>query len=394
MSVQRQPGSMKIGFVSTMDGAAWGGSEELWCQTATRLLHEGNEVCVSLPDWGKPPAPVSALMAAGASLSFRKRKKGPAARLLDKLRKKVLKGASANRNKAWLRSERPDLVVISQGWPWEGLEWAVACGDAGVPYCLIVHANSERWWPPDSALDSIAKGYGAAKRVFFVSHENKRLAEMQCGARLPHAEVVINPSMVDAEVAVPWPIEDGITRIACVGRVDPQAKGQDLLLQVMAMPKWRERPLQVKIYGGGPCMRSVEALRKLLDLENVGFAGHVADVGAIWAENHALVLPSRYEGLPLVIVEAMLCGRPVITTDIAGNAQYIKDGENGFVAAAPAVSLLDEAMERAWSRRSEWREIGACAREDLRAVLPKDPIGVFAARLRQLAGPDATGING
>ena len=55
----------------------------------------------------------------------------------------------------------------------------------------------------------------------------------------------------------------------------------------------------------------------------------------IWAEHHALVLPSRFEGMPLVVVEAMLCGRPCIVTDVGGNAELIRDGINGFLAKAP-----------------------------------------------------------
>lgn len=375
----------KIAFVSTMDGAPWGGSEELWSQAALRMLRDKREVCVSLPDWGRPPEPVREIMAAGASVAFRPRRKSPVQRLLGLVSKKRFGDPEARANVAWLRREAPDLVVISQGGPWDGIPWTEACREAGVPYCPLVHANSERWWPMDSALDRISTAFGSALRVFFVSNENKRLAELQCGARLPHGVVVINPWKVDADSPVPWPEDDGVTRLACVGRVDPQAKGQDVILQVMAMQKWRDRPVRVSIYGGGPCVRSVEATRKLLELDNVGFAGHVSDVNGIWRDNHALVLPSRYEGLPLVIVEAMLCGRPVITTDVAGNAQFITDGVNGFVAAAPTAPLFDEALERAWSRRAEWREIGRRAGDDLRRILPKDPVGEFVTLVDSLA---------
>jgi glycosyltransferase involved in cell wall biosynthesis len=116
-------------------------------------------------------------------------------------------------------------------------------------------------------------------------------------------------------------------------------------------------------------------------VENVEFCGQSNDVSKIWAENHGLVLPSRYEGLPLVIVEAMFCGRMVITTDIAGNTEYLSEGISGFIAQAPTWELLDEAMEIAWARRSRWREMGVNARQHALAELPADPIGVFAQKL-------------
>jgi glycosyltransferase involved in cell wall biosynthesis len=133
-------------------------------------------------------------------------------------------------------------------------------------------------------------------------------------------------------------------------------------------------------------LKSLEAFKEMHGLSNVIFAGHENDVSRIWARNHALVLPSRFEGLPLVIVEAMLCGRPVITTDIAGNAEYLEEGVTGFVAQAPTVDLLDDAMERAWARRGDWKSIGLAARESIVAKLPKDPIQVFADKLVKIAG--------
>ena len=51
--------------------------------------------------------------------------------------------------------------------------------------------------------------------------------------------------------------------------------------------------------------------------------------------------------MPLSLVEAMLCRRPCIATDVGGNRELIRDGVNGFLAKAPTVESLDEAMNRA-----------------------------------------------
>jgi len=173
--------------------------------------------------------------------------------------------------------------------------------------------------------------------------------------------------------------------MACVARLDPAAKGQDLLFQVLAQKQWRERPAEINLYGSGMCERNLQKLAESLQLKNVRFRGHVANVQAIWEENHLLVLPSRFEGLPLALVEAMWCARPAAVTDVGGNAEMCVDGETGFVAAAPAVKLLDQTLERAWNRRHEWKSMGqaACARAE--QFIPKDPVGDFSRQLTESA---------
>jgi glycosyltransferase involved in cell wall biosynthesis len=375
----------KIAFVSTMLGTPWGGSEELWSQTALRLLASGHRVDVSVPGWPARPKPVEEIVRNGGRVAFRTRKPALVPRMIAKLRARLAPEPLDHESMEWLRAVKPDLLVISQGGPWDSVPWLRACRKIGIPYCPIVHAHNEHWWPEDDQLGAGLPALLGASRLFFVSKSNRNLMELQCGTRFKHAEVVVNPWKVDATEPVAWPEETGTVELACVGRIDPRSKGQDLLMQVMALPKWRERPVRVNLYGDGPCEESVKSLAEMFGLTNVVFRGQVSDVRSIWAANHALLLPSRYEGLPLVIVEALFCGRVVITTDVAGNAEYLTDGETGFVAAAPTVSLLDEAMERAWERRAEWKRLGETARAHALAAIPADPIGLFAENLLKLA---------
>jgi glycosyltransferase involved in cell wall biosynthesis len=116
--------------------------------------------------------------------------------------------------------------------------------------------------------------------------------------------------------------------------------------------------------------------------DRVHFLGFTDDIVSVWANHHALALPSRSEGLPLAVVEAMLCGRMCIVTDVSGNAELIENNGTGFIAKAPTPDLLDEAMERAWQRRSEWQEMGARAARAIRVHVSADPIGEFIAILR------------
>lgn len=375
----------RISFVSTMTGAAWGGSEELWHGTARRMRKNGHEVGISIYQWPQTPRQVTELAELGCDVEFRPLKKSLQNKMVEKIFRRGRENDIPDASLKWLKRTAPDLVVISQGFPLEGVSWMLACRKLGIKYAGVIQAASEIWWPPDSLMDGLREAYADAAGLYFVSRSNLDLMEMQCGMKLQNASVVSNPWNVEVDDVVPWPAETGILDLACVGRMDPRAKGQDVLLAVLAMDKWRARPVRLNFYGSGPSVGSIKRLVEMWDLKNVFFKGQVADVSRIWAENHALVLPSRFEGLPLVIVEAMLCGRPVITTDVAGNAEYLTEGVNGFIAAAPTRQLVDDAMERAWSARAEWRDLGEHARADVLAVLPKEPYEAFESKLLKIA---------
>jgi glycosyltransferase involved in cell wall biosynthesis len=169
--------------------------------------------------------------------------------------------------------------------------------------------------------------------------------------------------------------------------LEPKAKGQDLLIQVLAKPKWRSREFVVNLYG---TVGSERILKRLVDqnqLESVRFAGHTSNVQGIWETNHLLLLPSRYEGLPLALVEAMWSARPAVITNVSGNTELCVENETAFIAEAPTVECVDAALEKAWENSDRWEAMGRKARLLAQELLPKDPIGVFTTRLLRLAEP-------
>jgi glycosyltransferase involved in cell wall biosynthesis len=284
-------------------------------------------------------------------------------------------------------SRRPDLVVVSQGGNHDGYLLAEVCRRLRLPYAIVSHKASELYWPADWQQKTIAAVYRSARACFFVSEHNRRLTEEQLGFPLPLAAVVRNPFLVPWEPRTDWPDDRHEWRLACIGRLHPREKGQDLLLRVLARQRWRERPLSVTFYGDGLQRASLERMAHNLGLTSVTFAGFVRDVPAIWSGHHGLILPSRCEGLPITLVEAMLSGRVPIVTDVGGNAEVVEDGATAYVAAAPTEDALEDAMERAWSERQRWREIGAAAAAQIRTLIPRDPERCFAKRLVELASP-------
>lgn len=260
------------------------------------------------------------------------------------------------------------------------------CHGSGIPYANVAQANAEQFWPDDATADLLLILYSAARDNYFVSRRNWELFEAQIGRRLNNAHVVRNPYQVPFDTDVPWPREADGWKVACVGRLDAQAKGQDLVLELLAKDEWRARNLSVSFFGKGPNARSLQRYAQTLGVEqSVKFCGYLPSISAIWETHHALLLPSRLEGLPLAVVEAMLYARIPIVTDVAGNTELVTDGVTGFVAPAPTLSLLAQTLERAWQRRDTWRVMGARAREAIRKIVPERPAEAFAMELLRSA---------
>lgn len=134
-------------------------------------------------------------------------------------------------------------------------------------------------------------------------------------------------------------------RVVSIGRY-AYDKGNDLLLQAWAvveknMPDWT-----LDIYGNG----NKESYQKLmdelgLDPHRCHLYGPVSDVKTEYLSSSIFVLPSRFEGFGLVIIEAMACGIPVIAFDCEnGPRSIITDGENGFLIPAFDVNLMAEKV--------------------------------------------------
>ncbi len=174
--------------------------------------------------------------------------------------------------------------------------------------------------------------------------------------------------------------------IVCDSRLYLLNKGQDILLRVLTREKWKGRGLHVSFFGRGLNAESLADLAVRLRVRNVSFEGQTTDVPGIWKEHHALVLSSRAEGLPLALVEAMMCGRPCVVTKVGGNAEVVEDGITGFLAA-PDEDSIDAALEEAWARRGELREMGQRAALRIRELVPANPAEDFANTLLDLARP-------
>ncbi len=374
---------MRFGFYSAMKALPWGGSEELWSRAAHVLLDRGHSVCISYRKQQQTPAPLKKLRRHGARMRWHGRP------LLGRTARRSLArlGLNTNPHVGWLDRTRPDLVVITVGIHTDDCTMADACRRRGIPYVVNLQSAGDAHWMHEGNLDDFRGMYLGARACFFVSAENLDIVETNLAARIPQAAIVANPFHVSWQAAPDWPDEADGLQMACVGRLHLESKGQDLVVDVLRRDKWRARPLSVVFWGSDHGDR--RRLNDLIRLHGLGdrlsIGGFANDIEELWSRHHALLLPSRYEGSALALLEAMLCGRTAVATTIGRAGELLADNQTGFLAAAPTADLLDEALERAWQRRSEWRAMGTLAAQRIRATYSACPEADFASLLEQVA---------
>lgn len=372
----------RYAFIAAQQGPVWGGSEHLWSGAAERLAREGNYVRISARNSPETRPEFERLRQAGCEVFYRPPVLPP---FFRRQLNRVIGHPPYHESHLRALAKGMDLVVISQGGNLDGLDWIEAARTLGYRYAAISQNAVAYWSPNDDIASRLAIAHENAVATYFVSQDNLEISRLHFSSPLRNAKVVRNPFKVRYDARPPWPDEaDGVLRLACVARLDFGHKSQDVLLQVLGLPKWRERPIRVSLVGKGPNEKGLRYLASQLGLTNVDFLGHLDNIEDVWSHHHALVLPSRYEGMALAVQEAMLCGRAPIVTDVGGNREVVRDNVNGFLAKAATVELVDETMERAWENRHRLREMGEAAAIDVRKWVSPDPAGDFARELASL----------
>jgi glycosyltransferase involved in cell wall biosynthesis len=370
---------MRIAFFSTMGGLPWGGSEELWCRAADSLLDRGHEVHFCSRQWHSVAPALQKLIDKGAKASFRSRMRlgRSLRRLLERTHLVDLKFLP------WLKQAKPEFVVISFACHTDEPQIANACHMLGIPYAIVLQAAGYNNWIRPQDSPTFRAAYSNARQCYFVSPENRHIIESNLVLDLSHTEIVDNPFMVSADAAPSWPSSEPFWKLAYVGRIHFVSKSQDLLVHVLRQPKWRARPLKITMWGSDDgYLGQVHEMIKLYGLEDqLSYGGFSSDIESLWSEHHALLLPSRMEGNALSLIEAMMCGRMPITTDVGRASELIDDGKSGFVAPAATAKLIDDVLERAWQRRHDWQAMGQEAARAIRQRHSLKPGEDFADRI-------------
>jgi len=367
----------------------WGGSEELWGKSVPYLLEKNYHITVYKSNVNLQHREFVKLAAMGVEFGNIDDRKSFLVRNLIRLSNK-LKGKYdfftltnnpwVNNLKELLKKDKIEFAIISQGINFDGLGYAYACQVLEIPYAIIAQKAVDFYWPLPADRPVMLAAFQKAVANYFVSKHNLRLTEEQFGKRLSNGHVIFNPQKIGG--IQPYPSTANGIKLACVGRLFLLDKGQDILIRIFNEPKWRARPVAITFVGSGIDENGLKEMAALLNVQNVSFAGQVQDMDSLWSQYHALVLPSRSEGLPLSMVEAMAAGRIVMISKAGGNTELLDEEVTGF-SGHPNEESFGEAMERAWNRRDEWEAMGKEAAKQIAAVVPKSPEKDFVEHLVQ-----------
>jgi colanic acid/amylovoran biosynthesis glycosyltransferase len=295
---------------------------------------------------------------------------------------------------------RPDVVQF---------EWNVAAVDhlpvfdvLGCPILTSCRGSDITVYPHIPTFHHYASGLPEvirrASAVHCVSESLKRDA---AGFGLDPAKARVIRPAVDADAFRPAPAAPGregdVLRVVSVGWLRWE-KGHEYALQAIHALVQRGVPVRFEILGGVPEASRGKAgereriLHTVVDLgleEHVGLHGQAtpAEVGHRLAEADAFLHASVAEGIPNVVLEAMACAVPVVTSDCGGVSEAVTDGVEGFVVGPRDPDGLAGALERLWSDRPLARRMGNAGRERVRlAFTPDHHIDQFLDLYREVAG--------
>jgi glycosyltransferase involved in cell wall biosynthesis len=240
---------------------------------------------------------------------------------------------------------RPDLILFTDSFPLANLAAKEAAARLGIPYLVLVHCVQPAWAEQYAPfLPRLPNLYVAAREVVAVSTENLELLRGHFGLDPERGRVVLNgrPAVffqprneaerrrVRAELGV---TEDQLL-VLTVGRYET-VKGYDKFLDALPLlrrcPHWDR--LAFAWAGSGTMADALRRVARMLGGGRVRVLGERGDVPALLDAADLMAHPARFEGMPLVLLEAMAKGLPIIASSVSGIPEAL--GDTGLLLPSP-----------------------------------------------------------
>jgi glycosyltransferase involved in cell wall biosynthesis len=236
-----------------------------------------------------------------------------------------------------------------------GLPFVARCGYLPSLFSEWEHGAAAPATRADRELERVV--FGAAERVVVTTDALAHHVREAYG--VPAERITTIPNFVETDRFAPAPERAEPDHVVFVGRLEAQ-KRPSLLVQALAGTRWR-----LTIVGSGPLGPALAEEAKERGV-GVRFEGNVAhgDLPGLLQRAAVFCLPSRYEGHPKALLEAMACGLAVVATDAPGIRDVLRDGETGLLCKpepralrSALESLLDDPERRAALGRAARRWI-------------------------------------
>lgn len=212
----------------------------------------------------------------------------------------------------------------------------------GPSYSVTVHGPDELYVLEENAVELKLR-----HAAFFsaITEYARGVLDAHTGGRMSDKIRIVGCGLDMVDFPAPGPVPDN-QALVCVGRLCA-AKAQTLLVEAIAMVALDHPGVRLVLIGDGDTRGEIERLIRVNGLKrNVVLAGWQsnAEVRKALTEARALVLPSFAEGLPIVIMESLALGRPVVSTKITGIPELVDDS-CGWLVEPGDVPALTEALK-------------------------------------------------
>lgn len=157
---------------------------------------------------------------------------------------------------------------------------------------------------------------------------------------------IIKLSLIDNDdIREELDISDKDVVISCIAEFIPR-KNHIFLLKTWDKITQNLNNVHLLLIGNGSCLESIKQQVKLNSLPRVYFLGYRKDIPKIIAKSDIVILASKHEGLPRSIMEAMALGKSVVVSNVRGNRDLVKQGENGFLVELGDVEGLVSSLKK------------------------------------------------
>lgn len=279
------------------------------------------------------------------------------ARHYRRLARAVTRRRGADRLSALLADARPGgVLIVAQVW---AMEWVAR---AATDHLTVIGMSHESYAASRacSRYRRVLEHYRDVDRLVLLTRED---ADRWAADGLTHVDWLPNPLPLDPDSVTPSPRTT--PAVACVGRLSDE-KGVDLLLAAWATVAPHHPDWELRVHGTGqPAEERAlrERCRALGVADRVHWLGWTGDVAGALRDVSVLALPSRAEGFPLTLLEAMTLGVPCVAFDCApGVREIIRDGEDGLLAPPGDVAALARRLATLMGDAALRHRLGEAAR--------------------------------
>ena len=276
--------------------------------------------------------------------------------------------AGASRLAALLATaDRPDsaVVICAQVHAMEWVSQAVRIRGRSAPPVIAMSHESYAASMASTRGRRVKKLYATAAR--FVCLTDADAARWVHEGGMNNTAVVPNPLPLPANGGA----DAGARVVVALGRLS-QEKGFDLLLESWAVATAQRPGWTLRIYGSGPEQGALTGQAERLGISaSVDFAGQTDDVAAALVQGSIFAAPSRAEGFPMALLEAMACGVPCVAFDCApGVREIVHDGEDGVVVPPGNTEAFAASLGALMDAREERESLGKAAVESVARFAP------------------------